>query len=81
MFLFRLLALPVTEPTNGLMAIFRLIRDEVDKEHANPEVLKQQLAQLQRMLDNGEIDEDIYEELEEEILDKLDEIYEMQENS
>lgn len=78
-FLFKLLALPITGPTNALMAIFRTIETEVAKENANPDVLKAQLVQLQRMLEDGEIDEDTYEMMEEEILDELEDLYDAME--
>lgn len=72
--LLRLLALPVTAPTNGLLSVFRTIRDEVDQEAANPQTLRQQLAALQTMLEAGEIDEDTYDELEEALLDLLEQM-------
>lgn len=75
MFLLRLVALPVTAPTNGIMQIFKLIRDEVDKDHVNPEALRAQLTELQSLLEAGAIDEETYMDLEDVILDKLDELY------
>lgn len=77
--LFRLLALPVTGPTNGLMSLFRLIHEEVERERDNPEALQAQLIELQKMLEEGEINETVYEILEEDILDKLEAIYDARE--
>lgn len=79
--LFRLLALPVTAPTNGLISIFRLIQEEVEQEQNNPEALQAKLIELQRMLENGDIDETVYEVLEEDILDKLEAIYDAMEQA
>lgn len=75
-FLFKLLGSPVTAPTSGLMSIFRIIHEEVERERDNPEALKEQLIELQQLLDAGEISEEEYEDLEEDILDKLDALYE-----
>lgn len=71
-FLFKLLAAPVTAPTNGMMSLFRVIHEEVERERNNPEALRAQLVALQQRLDAGELDEDAYEALEEEILDQLE---------
>lgn len=70
--LLKLLALPVTGPTDGLLAILNTIREEADKERLNPDTLRRQLAALQEMLESGDIDEDTYDALEEEILDYLE---------
>lgn len=71
----KLLSLPVTAPTNALMSVLRAIRDEVDKEHQNPDSLRRQLVELQALLEAGEIDEATYDELEEDLLDALERLH------
>lgn len=79
--LLKLLALPITGPTNGLMAIFRTIQNEVEREDASIEAIQRRLVELQQMLEAGELDEVTYEVLEEKLLDKLDALYEEQEQA
>lgn len=72
MFLLKLLALPVTAPTNGLLSVLNVVRSEVDKELYDPDTLRRELARLQAAVDAGELDETEYETLENELLDRLE---------
>jgi len=70
--LFRLLALPVTGPTNGLLSVLRAVRNEADKSLYDPDQLRAELARLQNLVDDGTLDEATYEQMEEALLERLE---------
>jgi predicted DNA-binding protein (UPF0278 family) len=52
--------------------VFEALRDEIDKDRLiTEESIKERLQQLQLMLENGEIGEGEYEELEDQLIERL----------
>jgi hypothetical protein len=52
--------------------IAEIIADEVDKELYSPASIKNEILKLEQLLKNGKITEDEYDEMENEILDRLE---------
>jgi Gas vesicle protein G len=76
--LFKLLGLPLTLPVNGMKFIFQQVADLADQELYDPSVVHEQLLLLQVQLEDGDIDEDEYVEREAELLARLREIKQRQ---
>jgi Gas vesicle protein G len=74
-----LLFAPVTSPVRGLNFVFREVREAVDRELNDPDVIRRELLELQRRLDAGLIDEAAYDEAEAGLLARLDAIAKRQE--
>lgn len=72
--LFDLLLLPITGPAKGLLFVLEQIRDTVDRELYNPEVLEQQLMEARMLYELGEMEVGDYERLEAQIVSRLTEI-------
>jgi hypothetical protein len=66
-----LLGLPVTGPLAGLGWLARRIAEAADQEMANPARIEAALAELERALEAGAIDEPAYEVREAELLAEL----------
>ena len=58
----------------GLFKVFETIHDRAYDELYDPEKIKETLIQLQLKLEMGEISEEEYDEAEEVLLDRLDEV-------
>ncbi|MEL6876486.1 MAG: gas vesicle protein GvpG [Pseudomonadota bacterium] len=71
-----ILTAPVSLPVSGVTSVFKKIHEAVEQEMYNPEAIRAELMALGDMLDRGEIDEDAFEEAEERLLDRLDEVEE-----
>ena len=71
---FDLLLLPITGPAKGLLFVLEQIRDTVDRELYNPEVLEQQLMEARMLYELGEMEVGDYERLEAQIVSRLTEI-------
>jgi hypothetical protein len=69
-----ILAAPVMLPAKGLLFIFDKIREQADNELLDEGKIRQQLLELQMLLDVGEITEEEFYQGEEELLDRLDAI-------
>jgi Gas vesicle protein G len=76
--LFKLLGLPLTLPVSGMKFIFQQVADLADHELYDPSVVHEQLMLLQVQLEDGDIDEDEYVEREAELLARLREIKQRQ---
>lgn len=63
--------LPLT-PVMGVMWVAQQIQQEVDRQMLDPEVILDQLRELQRAVDAGEISETEYLGAEEVLLDRLE---------
>lgn len=61
-------------PINGLIFIAKKINDVVEKETSDEGVVKEMLMALQLRFELDEIDEEEYNELEDELLSKLEKI-------
>lgn len=72
--LLKILAAPVMAPAKSLVFIFEKINEQVNNELLDDGKIRQQLLELQMMLDNGEISEEEFYEVEEELLDRMDAI-------
>lgn len=65
-----LLTLPLA-PARGLVWVLEQAVAEAEAELNDPRRVRAELAEASAALDRGEIDEQTYEELEEELLDRL----------
>lgn len=74
----KLLLAPVTLPVSGLHHVFREIQDAVDRELNDPDAIRRELLELQRLVDAGAIDETAYDAAEAELLARLNAIAERQ---
>lgn len=75
--LFDLLTLPVLGPISGIMWIGEQIQERVDTELNETENLGKQLLALQLAFDLGEVSEEDFEEQEEALLIKIQEMEDM----
>ncbi len=71
--LFKLLTLPVSLPLDGVQWVGEKIRDQAIAALNDPTELKRQLAALERKLEAGELGEEEFEALENELLLRLKE--------
>jgi hypothetical protein len=60
-------------PAKGLYSVFKVIADRVDEEMYNPEKIQEELMQLQLKFEMDEISEEEYDQLEEQLLERLEE--------
>ncbi len=67
----RLLTLPFAPAEGAIWVIDQLIR-EAERECHDPEPLRRQLAELERQLLNGELDEAEFDRREDELLDQIE---------
>jgi hypothetical protein len=65
-----LLALPLA-PARGLAWVFEQVVDEAEAQLHDPRRIRAELANAEAALERGEIDEETYEALERELLDRL----------
>jgi hypothetical protein len=62
-------------PKDSMMFVFRSIHEAVEGElHAEAEAIRGELNELYLALEAGELDEEEFDELEDELLERLDEI-------
>lgn len=74
------LAAPVAGPVRGILALARIIDDQVKKEFYDEDKVRGALAELELRLDLGEIEVEDYEALEDDLLERLKTIREMKRN-
>lgn len=74
---FHLLTLPLLGPISGIMWIGEQIQERVDSELDETENLSKQLLALQLAFDLGEVSEEDFEEQEEALLIKIQEMEDM----
>lgn len=67
----KLLTLPFTAPVKGAVWLAQEIHDVAEREQNDPARLRAELDRLERALDAGEIDEDTFEALEEDLITRL----------
>lgn len=67
----RLLTLPIRGPGDGVLWVASKLAEHVDAERNSPAALRAALADAEKQLLAGEIDEDTYETIEDDILDRL----------
>jgi uncharacterized membrane protein len=73
MMLFQILGLPVTGPLRTVAWIGGAIRDAVDSKMNDPAEIKRTLAALEQQLDAGSISEEEYEQMEMDLIKRLQE--------
>ncbi len=69
--LFKILSFPITGPLKTVGWIGGAIRDAVDSKMNDPMEIKRALAALEQQLDAGSISEQEYEEMEMELIERL----------
>jgi len=72
--LFKLLGLPFSLPAAGMKFIFQQVADLADHELYDESVVHEQLLLLQVQLEEGDVEEDEYVELEAQLMTRLREI-------
>ncbi|ARF60152.1 MULTISPECIES: gas vesicle protein GvpG [Streptomyces] len=68
-----ILTLPLA-PVRGTVWVLDQVVQAAEQEYYDPEPVRARLAQLERDLNNGLIDDEEFDRLEDELLDRLDEI-------
>ena len=58
-------------PLKGIHSIFKVIYDQVEEEMYSPEKLKEELMKIQLQLEMDQITEEVYDELEQDILYRM----------
>ena len=76
----KVLTAPISAPIRGLVAIARLIDDQVKSELYDESKVRGELTELELKLDLQEISDEEYETREEVLLQRLKEIREMKKN-
>jgi hypothetical protein len=66
-----LVTLPLA-PVRGVVWVARRVEDAATAEIRNPAAIRAELAELQRALAEGEIDEETYDTREDELLERLE---------
>jgi hypothetical protein len=77
--LIQLLGAPIILPAKGLMFVLDKIREQAENEVLDEGKVHQQLLELQMLLDLGQITEEEFYQVEEELLERLDAIMEFKE--
>lgn len=72
--LLKTLSFPVSLPVAGLKGLLYKIHETAEAQYYNADAVRSQLVALGERLDRGEISEQHFEDLEEALLDRLDEI-------
>ncbi|WP_028800053.1 gas vesicle protein GvpG [Streptomyces sp. 142MFCol3.1] len=65
------LLLPLA-PVRGTMWVLDQVVDEAERQYYDPAAVQAQLAQLEERLEEGEIDEETFDRLEDDLLDRLE---------
>ncbi|MFD8733756.1 gas vesicle protein GvpG [Streptomyces sp. NPDC059618] len=69
----QLVTLPLA-PVRGVAWVMDQVLEAAENEYYDPAPIRLQLAELERQLEAGEIDEETFDLLEDQLLDRLDEI-------
>ncbi|MEU4089852.1 gas vesicle protein GvpG [Streptomyces aureus] len=69
----QLVTLPLA-PVRGVAWVMDRVLEAAEDEYYDPAPVRRQLADLERQLEAGEIDEETFDRLEDELLDRLEEI-------
>ncbi|MET7986137.1 MULTISPECIES: gas vesicle protein GvpG [unclassified Streptomyces] len=69
----QLVTLPLA-PVRGVAWVMDQVLEAAENEYYDPEPVRLRLAELERQLNSGEIDEETFDRIEDELLDRLDEI-------
>ncbi|OEJ97613.1 gas vesicle protein GvpG [Streptomyces thermolilacinus] len=66
-----LLLLPAA-PLRGTAWVLRQVAEEAERQYYDPAAVRRELARLTERLEAGEIDEETFDRLEDELLDRLE---------
>ncbi|MFD0260092.1 gas vesicle protein GvpG [Kitasatospora indigofera] len=69
----QILTLPLA-PVRGTLWVLERVVETAENEYYDPAPVEQELAELERALLAGQIDEEAFDRREDELLDRLDEI-------
>ncbi|MFE2302416.1 gas vesicle protein GvpG [Streptomyces sp. NPDC059445] len=69
----QLVTLPLA-PVRGVAWVMDRVLEAAEDEYYDPAPIRLQLAELERQLNAGEIDEETFDRAEDQLLDRLDEI-------
>ncbi|MFD5636733.1 gas vesicle protein GvpG [Streptomyces sp. NPDC127077] len=69
----QLVTLPLA-PVRGVAWVMDRVLEAAEDEYYDPAPIRLQLAELERQLNAGEIDEETFDQVEDQLLDRLDEI-------
>ncbi|MFF2362762.1 gas vesicle protein GvpG [Streptomyces sp. NPDC058122] len=69
----QLVTLPLA-PVRGVAWVMDRVLEAAEDEYYDPAPIRLQLADLERQLNAGEIDEETFDRVEDQLLDRLDEI-------
>jgi Gas vesicle protein G len=65
-----LLTLPLA-PVRGTMWVAERVLEEAERQLADPEVIERQIVEAEAAYERGELSEEEFEEIEQELLDRL----------
>ncbi|MCX4459470.1 gas vesicle protein GvpG [Streptomyces sp. NPDC059340] len=69
----QLVTLPLA-PVRGVVWVVERVREEAENQYYDPAPVHRELAELERLLVAGDIDEETFDQREDELLDRLEEI-------
>ncbi|MFD7604209.1 gas vesicle protein GvpG [Streptomyces mirabilis] len=69
----QLVTLPLA-PVRGVVWVVERVREEAESQYYDPAPVHRELAELERLLVAGDIDEETFDQREDELLDRLEEI-------
>ncbi|MFD8818858.1 gas vesicle protein GvpG [Streptomyces sp. NPDC059627] len=69
----QLVTLPLA-PVRGVVWVVERVREEAENRYYDPAPVQRELAELERLLVAGDIDEETFDRREDELLDRLEEI-------
>ncbi|MFE2065063.1 gas vesicle protein GvpG [Streptomyces sp. NPDC059467] len=69
----QLVTLPLA-PVRGVVWVVERVREEAENQYYDPAPVHSELAELERLLLAGDIDEETFDRREDELLDRLEEI-------
>ena len=70
--LLRGIAMLPLAPVEGVVWLAQRLQEEAERQFFDPETIMAELAQLQQAVDNGEMGQDEYAQMEDTLLDRLD---------
>lgn len=74
--LFKILSAPLTLPLKGAFKVMETIHDQAVGQFSTPDAIRAELVRLEGLLNAGDISEDEFEEAEDVLLDRLEELEE-----
>jgi len=69
--LFKLLTFPVSLPVSGTTWVLRTVLTEAERRYYDEAAIMEEMSQLERQLEAGEIDHEMFDQQEETLLQRL----------